>query len=64
MKKAKIQADRSVFDREEPLNTPDNGTWHRIAEKAHELYEQRGRSHGLDVEDWLKAEAIITGETK
>jgi hypothetical protein len=28
------------------------------------LYEQRGRTHGHDVEDWLKAEAIINGETE
>ena len=28
--------------------------------KAHELYEQRGREEGHALEDWLKAEAIIT----
>ncbi|HEX5646618.1 MAG TPA: DUF2934 domain-containing protein [Nitrospira sp.] len=29
---------------------------HHIAQRAYELYEQRGRRGGQDVEDWLKAE--------
>jgi hypothetical protein len=33
-----------------------------IAERAHQLYEQRGRVHGYDWEDWLKAESQILGE--
>ncbi len=45
----------------EPLNTWDNRTWDRIATKAYELYEQRGRMDGHAMEDWLKAEAIISG---
>lgn len=28
----------------------------RIAQRAYELYEQRGRQEGLAVEDWLQAE--------
>ncbi len=27
-----------------------------IAQRAYELYEQRGRQEGHDLEDWLKAE--------
>jgi hypothetical protein len=27
-----------------------------IAERAHEIYVERGRSDGLDLEDWLQAE--------
>lgn len=27
-----------------------------IEKKAYELYEKRGRQHGLDWEDWLEAE--------
>jgi hypothetical protein len=27
-----------------------------IAKLAYELYEERGRVHGYDVEDWLEAE--------
>ncbi len=45
----------------ESLNTWDNRTWDRIATKAYELYEQRGCLDGHALEDWLKAEAIISG---
>ncbi|MGH7905392.1 MAG: DUF2934 domain-containing protein, partial [Candidatus Binataceae bacterium] len=27
-----------------------------IARRAYELFDQRGRGHGYDVEDWLRAE--------
>jgi len=37
----------------EPLNGQ------QIQLRAYELYEQRGREHGHDVEDWLQAEAEI-----
>ena len=33
----------------------------RIAERAYELYEQRGRQEGQAVEDWLKAEQQLVG---
>jgi Protein of unknown function (DUF2934) len=32
--------------------------------RASKLYEERGREDGHDVEDWLRAEAEITGRTK
>jgi hypothetical protein len=31
----------------------------RLAEKAYELYVQRGQEHGHDLEDWLEAERQI-----
>ena len=31
----------------------------RIAKKAYELYEQRGRQGEREVEDWLKAEELV-----
>jgi Protein of unknown function (DUF2934) len=34
----------------------------RIAKKAYELYEQRGRQAERHVEDWLKAEELIRKE--
>jgi hypothetical protein len=34
----------------------------RIAKKAYELYEQRGRQAERDVEDWLKAEELVCKE--
>lgn len=30
-----------------------------IAKVAFELFEQRGRAHGHDLEDWLAAERIV-----
>jgi hypothetical protein len=30
-----------------------------IAHRAYELYEERGREHGHDIDDWLKAEHEI-----
>ena len=32
----------------------------RIRERAHELYEARGREDGHDLEDWLRAEEELT----
>ena len=34
----------------------------RIAKKAYELYERRGREAERDVEDWLKAEELVRKE--
>ena len=30
-----------------------------VARVAYELYEKRGREDGRDMEDWLRAEAIV-----
>ncbi len=35
----------------------------QIRRRAYELYEQRGREHGHDEQDWLKAEAELTSRT-
>ena len=37
---------------------------HAVAQVAYGLYEQRGRAPGFDVDDWLKAEAIICSRTQ
>ena len=34
----------------------------RIAQKAYELWEQRGRQEGNALQDWLDAEAIVMEE--
>jgi hypothetical protein len=34
----------------------------RIARRAHELYEARGRNDGRDFDDWLQAEREIDAE--
>jgi len=35
----------------------------QIRTRAYELYEARNRGDGHDIEDWLEAEAEITGRT-
>ena len=32
----------------------------QIRARAHELFEQRGREEGHDMDDWLQAEAEVT----
>jgi hypothetical protein len=35
-----------------------------IRVRAYELYEQRGKNEGHEIDDWLQAEAELTGKTK
>jgi hypothetical protein len=39
-------------------------TLERIRRKAYELWEQRGGTHGYELEDWLKAEEIVLKQTR
>jgi Protein of unknown function (DUF2934) len=41
---------------------PDESRMHRIAKRAHEIYEARGGQHGKAMEDWLTAERQIDDE--
>jgi hypothetical protein len=34
----------------------------QIAELAHRLWNERGRQHGHDAEDWLRAEQLLRGK--
>jgi DUF2934 family protein len=36
----------------------------QIRHLAYELYEQRGREDGHDLDDWLQAESEVTGKAK
>ncbi len=38
-------------------DTPEE---HEIRLRAYELYEQRGRENGHDVDDWVQAEAELS----
>lgn len=40
------------------LLTPED-LHQQIMRRAYELYEQRGKVHGFDIDDWLQAEAEI-----
>ena len=33
-----------------------------IAQLAHQLWNERGRQHGRDAEDWLRAEELLRGK--
>ncbi len=44
-----------------PIELPD-GMWNRIAAKAHELWDARGRRDGYALQDWLDAEQIVMDE--
>ncbi len=43
--------------------TSEENSEERIRTRAYELYESRGREDGHHEEDWLRAEAEITGKT-
>ena len=38
---------------------PDSNLADQIRRRAYELYEERGREEGREVEDWLRAEAEV-----
>ena len=44
-----------------PIELPD-GMWDRIAQKAYEFWEERGRRAGHDLEDWFDAESVVMEE--
>jgi hypothetical protein len=46
----------------EPKSNTEKSKWLQIAEKAYELYEERGRRDGYALQDWLDAEDIINRE--
>jgi hypothetical protein len=44
-----------------PIELPD-GMWARIAQKAYELWDARGRCEGNDLQDWFDAEQVVMDE--
>lgn len=48
----------STGEKAGPAGQASKGAWahDRIARRAYELYEKRGRQEGRALEDWLKAE--------
>jgi hypothetical protein len=53
---------RSTTNPAARIRTPDLEEQIRV--RAHEIYEQRGRDEGHDMDDWLQAEAELTGNSK
>ena len=58
---AKRRSAPAVATPKKPIELPE-GMWERIATKAYELWEQRGRQGGNDLRDWLDAEQIVMEE--
>ncbi len=52
-------AERNLSPEPESMQKYSHEVRERIAKKAYELYEQRGRQGERDVEDWLKAEEFV-----
>ena len=46
---------------ETPATDPHPNLEEEVRHRAYELYEQRGRQNGRDLDDWLQAEAEVTG---
>ena len=46
----------NVRGRKQPAQTKDTGA---VALVAYQLFQQRGRVHGHDLEDWITAERIV-----
>jgi hypothetical protein len=42
------------------VTTEPEGLESQIRQRAHELYETRGREEGHELEDWLRAEEELT----
>jgi Protein of unknown function (DUF2934) len=40
-----------------------NGSDELIRQRAYELWEQRGRQHGRDADDWFRAESEVRGKS-
>lgn len=51
----------SPAEQKRPIELPE-GMWDRISQKAYELWEERGRRAGSDLEDWFDAEAVVMEE--
>ena len=44
-----------------PLDQASPELEHQIRSRAYELYEERGRTDGYDMDDWLRAESDVAG---
>ena len=52
-------AKRTLRTEPESMQKYSDEVRERIAKKAYELYEQRGRQDRQDIDDWLQAEEIV-----
>ncbi|MGA6827288.1 DUF2934 domain-containing protein [Nitrospira sp. NS4] len=62
IKEAVLQPATPAMSAGTPKATPNGAkAQDRIARRAYELYERRGRQDGLALEDWLQAERQLAG---
>jgi hypothetical protein len=54
--------ERTLSPEPESMQKYSDEVRERIAKKAYELYEERGREAERHVEDWLKAEELVRKE--
>jgi hypothetical protein len=59
----KGQRTTPTFVRAENQTEPSAEMLEQIRARAHELFEQRGRQEGRDLDDWLQAEAEVTQQS-
>jgi hypothetical protein len=60
--KRRSTSDPIPNERESEVQSPE--LEEQIRRRAYELYEQRGRTEGRDLDDWLQAQAELTGKAK
>lgn len=44
------------------MTTPHLVAREKVAELAHRFWNERGRTHGSDTEDWFRAEELLRGK--
>ena len=44
------------------METPVSISRESVAQLAHRLWNERGRTHGSDAEDWFRAEQLLRGK--
>ena len=54
-----INSYQSVALENEPANPAQPGMEEEIRRRAYELYEERGRQHGFEQQDWARAETEV-----
>jgi len=55
----KVEQTPSVSEAEPQIFEESQNITERIRERAHELYQLRGQSDGLDMDDWRLAESQL-----
>jgi len=59
---AQSMVKRNLSPEPESMQKYSDEVRERIAKRAYELYEQRGRQDGREPEDWLEAEELVRKE--